>query len=159
MYITSCRSSVVEEAPVARLLPPARGLLLGRGAGMLKESTLIFEKAHLIDQVLLGITSLKDSLVSVFPIASCLALSRPLSDRSPRTAALHRTHKVRRAVRQNGWVRHPAASLLLITKFCKLYYFGITLAVKFFYYSFGGLMRSAGQPTTFEMWIKLKGRT
>ena len=29
-------SSVVEEAPVAKLPPPARGLLLGRGAGMLK---------------------------------------------------------------------------------------------------------------------------
>ena len=40
MYIISCRSSVVEEAPVARPLPPARGLLLGRGAGMLKKSTL-----------------------------------------------------------------------------------------------------------------------
>ena len=48
MYITSCRSSVVEEAPVARLLPPAPGLLLGRGAGMLKKSTLMFEKAYLI---------------------------------------------------------------------------------------------------------------
>ena len=48
MYITSCRSSVVEEALVARLLLSARGLLLGRGAGMLKKSTLMFEKAYLI---------------------------------------------------------------------------------------------------------------
>ena len=48
MYITSFRSSVIEEAPVVKLLPPARGLLLGRGAGMLKKSTLMFEKAYLI---------------------------------------------------------------------------------------------------------------
>ena len=111
MYMTLCRSLVVEEAPVARLLPPARGLLLGRGAGILKKSTVTFKKAYFIYKVLLGITSLKNSLVSVFPIASCLALTRPLSDRSPRTAAPHRTHKVRRAVRQNGRVRHPATSL------------------------------------------------
>ena len=78
-------SVVVEEATVASGLPPARGLLLWPGADMLKKPTITFEHISCINYVWLIIMSLNNWLVSVFPVASYLALSRPLSDRVSRT--------------------------------------------------------------------------
>ena len=51
------KNAVVEEGTVARLLPPARGLLLGHGADMLKKSTNTFEETHFADYVCSSIMS------------------------------------------------------------------------------------------------------